>query len=88
MTVLPAMLLLAKLRIPPAWSGLNGLGPLLVPVYSLPLIVVLPTVVAVAPGPIWMPFWAIYGVGPTPVIVVSVMVPVEPLLPTMIPTFW
>jgi hypothetical protein len=49
---------------PADWVLLNASGPLPVPVNSLPLIV-LPVTVAVAPGPIWMPFWAIAGVGPT-----------------------
>jgi len=35
-----------------------------------------------------MPFWAISGVGPMPVIVLPVTVPDEPFLPIMTPTFW
>ena len=49
---------------------------------------VLPETVAVAPRLIWIPFWAITVVGPTPVIVFPVIVAAEPKPSTTIPPFW
>ena len=42
----------------------------------------------VAPELIWIPFWAVVDVGPTPMIVVCSISPEEPVPSTVTPFFW
>ncbi len=56
-------------------------------VYAFPL-TLFPETVATALRLICIPFWAITLVGPTPVIVLPVIVATEPASSTMIPVFW